>query len=314
MKQFALIGAAGYVAPRHMKAIRDTGNNLAVAMDINDSVGIIDSYAPDAVFFTEFGQFDQYIYKMRQNGQPIDYMSIASPNHLHEAQISYALRNNMDVICEKPLVLHPRQIDNLKEIERSTGRKVNTILQLRLHPKIVELHERYAGKVHASKADVDLTYVTSRGNWFQTSWKGEIEKSGGIATNIGCHFFDMLNYIFGDLQESVVHLNEGTRSAGYLEFENARVRWFLSVDSKDLPHDIASKGQRTYRSITINSENVEFSDGFGDLHTKCYEQILEDKGFGIEENRDVIQIVSDIRNSTAQIGGSVMHPFVSGQF
>ncbi|KZZ13051.1 oxidoreductase, partial [Oleiphilus sp. HI0079] len=256
MKNFALIGAAGYIAPRHMKAIKDTNNNLVAAVDKNDSVGIIDSHFPEAAFFTEFERFDRYIDKLKRknHGSAIDYVSICSPNYLHDAHMRFGLRAGADVICEKPLVLNPWNIDGLQEIEKDTSQKVNTILQLRVHPSIIALRDKIQNAQLTKKCEVDLTYITSRGKWYLHSWKGDEEKSGGIATNIGVHFYDMLHFIFGELQENVVHYKSDTKSAGYLEYENARVRWFLSIDYNDVPDDVKATGQRTFRSITCDGE------------------------------------------------------------
>jgi UDP-N-acetyl-2-amino-2-deoxyglucuronate dehydrogenase len=312
MKNFALIGAAGYIAPRHMKAIKDTGNRLVAALDPNDSVGIIDSHFPDAEFFTEFERFDRHIDKMRRSdkSENIDYVSICSPNYLHDSHMRFALRSGADAICEKPLVLNPWNIDGLQEIERDTGRKVNTILQLRVHPAIVALRKQVAEQKKNTKHEVDLTYITSRGHWYLQSWKGDVKKSGGIATNIGVHFFDMLHYIFGNLQANVVHANAETYAGGYLEYERARVRWFLSVDYADVPEAQKASGQRTYRSITVDGQEIEFSGGFTDLHTRSYEEILAGRGFGLEENRVAIETVSTIRNaSLAPLAGDY-HPFL----
>lgn len=311
MKRFSLIGAAGYIAPRHMSAIRDTGNVLVAALDPNDSVGIIDSFFPNADFFTEFERFDRHIDKLRRSGAPTDYVSICSPNYLHDSHMRFALRAGADAICEKPLVLNSWNIDSLQEIEVETGRKLNTILQLRVHPAIIALRDKVALAGNDKKHEVDLTYVTSRGNWYLQSWKGDKNKSGGIATNIGVHFFDMLHFIFGDLQENRVHLREDTRAAGYLEYEHARVRWFLSIDAVDVPKDLRNGGQRTYRSITVDGEEVEFSGGFTDLHTRSYEQILEGKGFGLEENRVAISTVAHIRTAVIELAGE-RHPFMHG--
>lgn len=309
MKTFALIGAAGYIAPRHMKAIRDTGNDLVAALDPNDSVGIIDSYFPEADFFTEFERFDRHIDKRRRQGQGLDYVSICSPNYLHDSHMRFALRSGADAICEKPLVLNPWNIDGLAEIERDTGRKINTILQLRLHPAIIALRERVNAGPKDRKMDVDLTYITSRGHWYLQSWKGDMRKSGGIATNIGVHFYDMLHFVFGTLQENIVHLHDGTKASGYLEYERARVRWFLSVDVSDVPEAERAKGKRTYRAITADGEDIEFSDGFTDLHTRSYEEIIAGRGFGLEENRVAIETVAHIRN-TPPIATGEMHPFL----
>lgn len=310
MKRFALIGAAGYIAPRHMKAIKDTGNELAVAMDVNDSVGILDSHFPEAQFFTRFEQFDAFVDAERRSGRGLDFVSIASPNHLHDAHMRFALRAGADAICEKPLVLHPADIDSLKALERETGRKVNTILQLRLHPAIIALRDRVAATPADRKVDVDLTYITSRGNWYLKSWKGFTEMSGGIATNIGVHFFDMLHFVYGNLQENIVHLNTPTKAAGYLEYERARVRWFLSLDVNDVPEAERAKGKRTFRAVLADGEDVEFSDGFTELHTRIYEEILAGRGFGLEENRVAIETVADIRQAPLADLGSRAHPFV----
>ena len=309
MKSFALIGAAGYIAPRHMKAIRETGNELIAAFDPNDSVGIIDSHFPDADFFTEFERFDRHVDKLRRQGRGVDYAAICSPNYLHDSHMRFALRAGADAICEKPLVLNPWNIDGLKEIERDTGKRINTILQLRLHPAIIALREKMHASPNDHKVDVDLTYITSRGNWYLQSWKGDDRKAGGIATNIGVHFYDKLHFVFGALQENIVHLHDRTKASGYLEYERARVRWFLSVDVNDVPATEREKGKRTYRAVTANGENIEFSDGFTDLHTRSYEEILAGRGFGLEENRVAIETVAHIRNATIITSGE-MHPFL----
>lgn len=312
MKRFALIGAAGYIAPRHMQAIKATGNHLVAAYDPNDSVGIIDSYFPDADFFTEFERFDRHIDKRRRanGGRAVDYVSICSPNYLHDAHCRFALRSGADAICEKPLVLNPWNIDGLLEIERDTGQRVHTILQLRLHPAILALKEKVNAAKRDTKYEVDLTYITSRGHWYMQSWKGNNEKSGGIATNIGVHFFDMLHFIFGDLQQNVVHLNTPTKAAGYLEYQHARVRWYLSVDVEDVPSAQREAGQRTYRSITADGEEIEFSGGFTDLHTRSYEEIVAGRGFGLEANRVAISTVAAIRNTPAVGLSGDFHPFL----
>jgi UDP-N-acetyl-2-amino-2-deoxyglucuronate dehydrogenase len=312
MKNFALIGAAGYIAPRHMKAIKDTGNNLVAALDINDSVGIIDSHFPDADFFTEFERFDRHIDKLHRakSDKKVDYMAIASPNYLHDSHMRFALRSGTDAICEKPLVLNPWNIDGLQEIERDTGHKVNTILQLRLHPSIIALRDKVQNGPKDRKYEVDLTYITSRGHWYLQSWKGDTKKSGGIATNIGVHFYDMLHFVFGDLQQNVVHHSSDTKAAGYLEYTQARVRWFLSIDINDVPADVRATGQRTFRSITCEGEDIEFSGGFTDLHTRSYEEILKGNGFGLEENRVAIDTVSHIREAQSQGLTGDYHPFL----
>lgn len=313
MKKFALIGASGYIAPRHMQAIKATGNVLVAAMDPNDSVGIIDSHFPDAHFFTEFERFDRHIDKLSraQTDEAVDYMSICSPNYLHDSHMRFALRSGADAICEKPLVLNSWNIDGLLDIERDTGRKVNTILQLRVHPAIIELREKVLNnKNKKDKYDVDLTYITSRGNWYHQSWKGDVKKSGGIATNIGVHFFDMLHFIFGDLQRNVVHTRTDSKAAGFLEYENARVRWFLSIDVEDVPQSAQEKGMRTFRSITVDGEEIEFSGGFTDLHTRSYEEILAGRGFGLEENRTAISTVQFIRTADIMPLQGDYHPFL----
>lgn len=313
MTKYALIGAAGYIAPRHMQAMKATGGDLVAAYDPNDSVGIIDSYYPDADFFTEFERFDRHIDKRRRanGGRAVEYVSICSPNYLHDAHMRFALRSGADAICEKPLVLNPWNIDGLQEIERDTGHKVNTILQLRLHPAIIALREKVQSGPKGRKYDVDLTYITSRGHWYLQSWKGSVEKSGGIATNIGVHFFDMLHFVFGALQANTVHLSSPTKAAGFLEYEHARVRWFLSVDIEDVPAAQREAGQRTYRSIQAGGEEIEFSGGFTDLHTRSYEEILAGRGFGLEENRVAIDTVAAIRNSApAALTGDDVHPFL----
>ncbi len=296
-KNFALIGVAGYIAVRHVRAIRETGNKLVASLDRFDSVGFMDSYFPDADFFTEFERFDRHIAKLNRLGTRVNYVSICSPNYLHDSHIRFAMRNGADAICEKPLVLNPWNIDALGDYEKETGKKIWNILQLRLHPAIIELREAVKNGPADKIYDVDLSYITSRGNWYHYSWKGEEEKSGGIATNIGVHFFDMLSWIFGDIKENVVHTLKKDKAAGYLELEKARVRWFLSIDYDDIPKGIKKNGQRTYRSITVDGKEIEFSGGFTDLHTMSYEKILEGKGFGLDAGRSAIQTVYNIRNS-----------------
>ena len=311
MKRFALIGAAGYIAPRHMTAIRETGNELVAAFDPNDSVGIIDSHFPQAHFFTEFERFDRHVDKLRRSGRGVDYASIASPNYLHDSHMRFALRSGMDAICEKPIVLNPWNIDGLKEIEADTGHRINTILQLRLHPAIIALREKVRAGDPSHKYDVDLTYITSRGNWYLQSWKGDQKKSGGIATNIGVHFYDMLHFLFGTLKENHVHLHQPTKAAGYLEYEHARVRWFLSIDIDDVPQAQREAGQRTFRSITVDGEEIEFSGGFTDLHTRSYEEILAGRGFGLDENRVAIETVAHIRTAKIEETGANIHPLAA---
>lgn len=310
MKNFALIGAAGYIAPRHMKAIRETNNNLLAAFDKNDSVGVIDSYFPNADFFVEFERFDRHIEKLKyEQDLFLDYVSICSPNYLHDAHIRFALRSGADAICEKPLVLNPWNVDKLRHVEEKTGKKIYNVLQLRVHPSIIALKEKVHKAQGRDKYEVDLTYLTSRGHWYHTSWKGDKSKSGGIATNIGVHFYDMLSWIFGEVQENIVHVHEDDRAAGYLEFENARVRWFLSINSKYLPQDMKEKGQTTFRSITIDSEELEFSGGFTDLHTLVYKDILSGGGYGLEDARTAIEIVQNIRNMEPVGLKGDYHPF-----
>lgn len=310
MKNFALIGAAGYIAPRYMKAIKDTGNRLVAAVDKSDSVGILDSYFREADFFTEFERFDRHIEKLRRmnSERSVHYVSIASPNYLHDAHIRFALRVCADAVCEKPLVLNPWNIDALQEIESDFGKKIYSILQLRLHPAIQSLKRQIAENASARKRDIDLTYITGRGNWYRYFWKGDEEKSGGIATNIGVHFFDILSWIFGAPQENIVHFKSRNRVAGHLELEKARVRWFLSLDVRDLPPEAAALGKRTYRCITVDGEPLEFSDGFTDLHTRSYEEILAGRGFRLEENRLAVEIVHRIRHADPEPSRGERHP------
>ena len=295
MKNFALIGAAGYIAPRHLKAIKDTGNNLIAAFDPFDSVGILDSYFPRADFFVEFERFDRHIEKLKRQDINLDYVSVCSPNYLHDAHIRFGLRHGADVICEKPLVLNPWNVDALAEIESETGKRVFTILQLRLHPSVIALKKKVDESEKDKKFEVDLRYITTRGNWYRYSWKGDTNKSGGIATNIGVHFFDMLTWVFGDALENNVKFHEASRAGGNLELERANVEWQLSIDENDLPDDVRENGQRTFRSITIDGESFEFSEGFTDLHTVCYQNILDGSGFGLNDSRKAIELVSQIR-------------------
>jgi len=296
MKNFALIGAGGYIAPRHMKAIKDTGNNLLAALDKHDSVGILDSYFPDADFFTEFERFDRHLEKLKRQGIKTDYVSICSPNYLHDAHIRFGLRIGANAICEKPLVLNPWNIDALEEIENETGKKVFTILQLRLHPAIIKLKEKIAADTSGKKFNVNLSYITSRGNWYHTSWKGDIQKSGGIATNIGVHFFDMLMWIFGDVKRNDVFKHTSDTAEGALELERANVTWMLSINEQTLPADVRAAGKRTFRSLSIDGEEFEFSEGFTELHTLSYSNILSGNGFPLSETRKAIQLVHEIRN------------------
>ncbi|MFT5876451.1 MAG: UDP-N-acetyl-2-amino-2-deoxyglucuronate dehydrogenase [Salibacteraceae bacterium] len=300
MKNFSLIGASGYIAPRHLKAIKDTGNNLVAALDRFDSVGIMDSYFPKADFFIEPERYDRHIEKLKYDRNiKLDYVSICTPNYLHDSHIRMALRSGSDAICEKPLVLNPWNIDALVNLEKETGKKVWNILQLRLHQSILDLKARVDAAPKDKVFDIDLTYLTSRGNWYYTSWKGDVTKSGGIATNIGVHFYDMLAWVFGEVKMNRVHVHTHDRAAGYLEFERARVRWFLSINEDLLPDDIKLKGQRTYRSIMIEGEELEFSNGFTDLHTKVYQDILDGNGYGLNDARTAVEIVHDIRNQKA---------------
>jgi len=296
-KNFGIIGVAGYIAVRHLKAIKDTGNNLLASLDKFDSVGIIDSYFPESDFFVEFERFDRHFDKLKRTGTKIDYVSICSPNYLHDSHIRFALRHKADAICEKPIVLNPWNVDALQEIEKETNRRVYTILQLRLHPKILELRKKIQDGPKDKIYDIDLTYITSRGNWYNISWKGDIHKSGGVATNIGVHFFDMLGWIFGPARTNIVHLSEHNKAAGYLELEKARIRWFLSLDFNDIPVAVRNSGKRTFRSITVDGEEIEFSEGFSDLHTLSYKELLAGKGFGLEDARQSVEIVYVIRNA-----------------
>lgn len=297
MKRFALIGVGGYIAPRHLKAIKETGNVLVAALDPSDSVGILDSYFPDADFFTEFERFDRHLEKLRRKDEGVDYVSICSPNYLHDAHVRFALRIGADVICEKPLVLNPWNVSALDEIARETGGRINTILQLRLHPAVISLKERIDKSPSTKTYDIDLTYITSRGRWYMISWKGDVKKSGGVANNIGIHFFDMLCYIFGGVKANIVHLSEATKAAGFLELERARVRWFLSTDRQDLPMKPEPGKPMTYRSITVDGEEIEFSGGFTDLHTESYRKILAGEGFGPDVVKPSVEIVAGIRNA-----------------
>jgi UDP-N-acetyl-2-amino-2-deoxyglucuronate dehydrogenase len=296
-KNFGIIGIAGYIAVRHLNAIKETGNNLLASLDKFDSVGRIDNYFPESDFFVEFERFDRHFDKLKRTGTKIDYVSICSPNYLHDSHIRFALRHQAEAICEKPIVLNPWNVDALQEIENETGRKIYTILQLRLHPKLLELREKIKNGPKDKVYDVDMTYITSRGNWYSISWKGDIQKSGGVATNIGIHFFDMLSWIFGDSRKNIVHMSEPHKAGGYLELENARVRWFLSLDYKDIPESVIRSGKRTFRSITVDGEEVEFSEGFADLHTMSYREILAGRGFGLRDARQSVETAYIIRNS-----------------
>lgn len=313
---FSVIGAAGYVSPKHFKAIKDTGNHLVAALDKSDSVGILDSYSYDTAFFTEFERFDRHAEKLRRLGEEkrVHYVSICSPNYLHDAHIRFALRIGAHAICEKPLVLNPWNLDALAEIEKETGSRIYNILQLRVHPSIVALKKKIQEDNKTRKYQLDLSYITSRGNWYFTSWKGDPVKSGGIATNIGIHFFDMLIWLFGDVKYSELQLSDEKKMGGFIELANAEIRWFLSVDKKDLPAETAAQGKPTHRSITIDDREIEFSGGFTDLHTMVYQDILDGNGFGIEDARPSLNLVSELRgknpvkSTTRQV-----HPMIQKQ-
>lgn len=313
MKNFALIGAAGYIAPRHMRAIKETKNNLLVAFDPYDGIGIMDSNFPQAYFFTEFELFESFVDRwQRGEKEKIEYISIASPNYMHYSHIRTALQNKAHAICEKPLVLDPKQIDELLVIEKESGKKVYTILQLRLHDSIIALKEKIAKELEANPDKIynlDLTYLTSRGKWYFTSWKGDEAKSGGIASNIGVHFFDMLSWIFGEVEENVVHIKQADTNAGFMKLKNARVRWFLSVNYDYIPEDVKISGKTTFRSITVDGEEFEFSEGFTDLHTKSYQDILDGGGFGLEDAKASIEMVSQIRKATLVKEEDKSHPY-----
>lgn len=310
MKNFALIGAAGYIAPRHLKAIKETGHNLVVAMDVNDSVGIMDSHFPDAEFFTEFEQFSAFVEDFRQNGQKLDYIAICSPNYLHLPHMKFALQNGIDVICEKPLVLHTADLDVLSSYEREYGARVNSILQLRLHPSILALRDKVQAAPADKVFDVDLTYLTSRGKWYLKSWKGFDEKSGGVATNIGVHFYDMLHFIFGKITHNEVHHRDAKTSSGFLKYERANVRWFLSIDAVHLPDNAVQGEKLTYRSIDVEGEELEFSGGFTDLHTQSYLRILDGDGYGVEDNRAAIETVEVMREAEVVTNPENPHPLL----
>lgn len=313
-KNFGLIGVAGYIAVRHLKAIKDTGNILLASLDKFDSVGLLDGYFPQSDFFVEFERFDRHFDKLKRTGTKIDYVSICSPNYLHDSHIRFALRHQAEAICEKPIVLNPWNVDALQEIEKETGRKINTVLQLRLHPRIIELREKIRNGPKDKIYDIDLTYITSRGNWYFISWKGDIQKSGGVATNIGIHFFDMLSWIFGPVTKNIVHVSEPNKAAGFLELENARVRWFLSVDYNDLPDQVKESGSRTYRSIVVDGEEIEFSEGFGELHTQTYKEILAGRGFGLNDARQSVITAFTIRNSKPAGLIGDYHPILKNKF
>ena len=308
---FALIGAAGYIAPRHMRAIKDTGNDLVAALDPMDSVGIIDSYFPHADFFIEPERFDRHLDKLKRSGErKVDYVSICSPNYLHDAHIRMGLRNDAHAICEKPLVLNPWNLDGLQEIEKETGKRIYNILQLRHHQSIINLKKRIESLPKDKIHDIDLTYITSRGKWYHYSWKGDISKSGGVVTNIGIHFFDMLGWIFGNVKNNTLHLLKEDKASGLLQLENANVRWYLSIDKTDLPLEATSKQLSTYRSIKVDEEEFEFSGGFTDLHTESYKNIINGNGFGIEEAKNSIEIAHLIRNQEITTSLAEAHPIL----
>ena len=313
MKNFALTGLAGYVAPRHLQAIRDTGNRLVAAVDPHDSVGVVDGYFPEAAFFTEFERFDRHLEKLRRGPRPgrVDVVSVCSPNHLHDAHVRLALRVGADALCEKPLVLNPWNLDALAELEGETGRRVWTVLQLRVHPALVALKRRVETGPRRRRR-VRLTYVTSRGRWYRYSWKGDPEKSGGVATNVGVHFFDVLQWLFGGVEGHAVHVHEPRRAAGALRLSDADVEWFLSLDPDDLPDGLPD-GQATYRSVRVDGEEVEFSGGFRDLHTRVYEATLAGHGLGIEAARPAVELAHAIRHATPDPRGDGAHPFVRGR-
>jgi UDP-N-acetyl-2-amino-2-deoxyglucuronate dehydrogenase len=315
VKNFAITGAGGFVAPRHLRAIRDTGNALLAAVDPKDSVGVLDQYSFDVRFFTEFERFDRYLEKLRRGPEEgrVHWLSVCSPNYLHDAHCRLGLRVGANVLCEKPLVINPWNLDALQQVEAETGRRIFTLLQLRVHPALVALREKLAAEGSGAKHEVTLTYVTSRGPWYDVSWKGQIEKSGGVPTNIGIHFFDLLLWLFGPAEEQRVHLNDPRRMAGYLELERARVRWFLSVDRRDLPSAPVPGGKTTHRSVTVDGSEIEFSEGFADLHTRVYAETLAGRGFGIDVARPSISLVHAIRNTeTTAAASSPAHPLVGG--
>lgn len=313
IRNFALIGVAGYIAPRHLRAIRDTGNRLVAAVDPHDSVGILDHYSFDTRFFTEIERFDRHLEKLRRGAhdERVHYVSVCSPNYLHDAHCRLALRIGADVICEKPLVINPWNLDQLEELERETGRRINTVLQLRVHPKLLELREKLLYSWNHRQHDVSLTYVTARGGWYMNSWKGDVAKSGGIATNIGVHLFDLLLWLFGNVKECRVYHSDPQRMSGFLELERARVKWYLSVDAADLPFKIEPGARSTYRSITIDGVELEFTEGFTDLHTRVYEKALAGQGFGIEDVRPSINLVYQIRTTPLSRQDEMSHPFLN---
>ncbi len=315
MRNFAMTGVAGYIAPRHLKAIKETDNQLLAACDPHDSVGLLDSYFDDCKFFTEYERFDRHIEKLRRAGdeQRVHYVTVCSPNYLHDAHVRFALRVGADAICEKPVVLNPWNIDALKELEQESGKRVYTILQLRVHPSLVSLRERLQKEHTAHKHEITLTYITSRGAWYLVSWKGSIERSGGLATNIGIHFFDLLIWLFGSVQKNEVHHSSPERACGFMELRNANVRWYLSINQNDLPADVKDKGKRTFRSITVDNQEIEFSEGFTDLHTVVYRETLAGRGFGLEDARSSVIVAHDIRVAKPTGVSADSHPLAVKQ-
>jgi UDP-N-acetyl-2-amino-2-deoxyglucuronate dehydrogenase len=313
MKNFAMTGAAGYVAPRHLQAIRDTSNRLVAAVDPHDAVGILDRYGFDVRFFTEIERFDRHLEKLRRGAEPdrVHYVSICSPNYLHDAHIRLALRVGAHAICEKPLVINPWNLDALQELEQETGGRVHTVLQLRLHPQLIALRKALQADAGAGVHEVCLTYITARGRWYDVSWKGSDERSGGIVTNIGIHFFDLLLWLFGDVGACEVHVRDRRRIGGFLELKRARVRWLLSTDLADLPFVPAPGVKTTFRSITVDGNEMEFSEGFANLHTLVYEEILAGRGFGIDDSRPAIALSHQIREAPAVVVPGHLHPMLS---
>jgi UDP-N-acetyl-2-amino-2-deoxyglucuronate dehydrogenase len=309
-KNFAMTGVAGYIAPRHLKAIKETGNRLLAACDPHDSVGLLDSYFDDCKFFTEFERFDRHLEKLRRAGdeQRVHYVTVCSPNYLHDAHVRFALRVGADAICEKPVVLNPWNIDALQELEQESGKRVYTILQLRVHPSLVALREKIQKERAAHKHEITLTYITSRGAWYLVSWKGSVERSGGLATNIGIHFFDLLIWLFGGVQKNEVHHSSAERACGFMELQNANVNWYLSINQNDLPAAAKEKGKRTFRSITVDGEEIEFSEGFTDLHTVVYRETLAGRGFGLDDARPSVVVAHDIREAKPIGVGVHSHP------
>ncbi|QEG42996.1 Gfo/Idh/MocA family oxidoreductase [Roseimaritima ulvae] len=312
VRNFALIGAAGYIAPRHMQAIQDTGGRLVAAMDLHDCVGRLDSYFPDARFFTEYERFDRHIEKLRRQEEAdrVHFISVCSPNYLHDAHVRLALRTGASAICEKPLVVSPWNIDALQELESESKGRVYNVLQLRLLPSLIALKKQIAETSASGKADICLSYITRRGAWYQVSWKGQKEKSGGVAMNIGIHFFDLLLWLFGEPEHSEVHLNEPTKMSGLLRLEKANIRWFLSTDVNDLPNSVKEQGGYAHRSMTYDGQEIEFSKGFTDLHTRVYEDILAGGGFGLADAKPAIKLAHAISNTPASVGSGLRHPFL----